>query len=454
MDFKDIDMDIPNIDGLDGMEHLDSFGSIPETDTKEPVKAAAESPVMTDTITSSSADINKKFHNYNCQTGRMIALITKNEPAIKIGKKKVPRKDAEGRYVKDPSKNLVEKDQEAFEKDGKVPAYARVTDEVVSFKQAKPSPIMGCVMSIPVETSSKSDIIDSILGGVKIDFDSSKKDTVVKFFPKEQMYPTIVALFGNRIKEDERVMGADAGIISVSNRRTASRKDANTTGEETNPRVRTSLVLESKTKYRTQLITDKNYIPLQTYEKLSQQNLDAEGAASLNTAIESAIKDKTTYDRLSDETKQMIHWNPDDTDHPVTSEYFKVGKPGAEISVKSFFSDEEISDVRIPVKVRKPKKDTGYTYSYVTYSISDEENGPLADPRVRELITKYIGMSIEEFKKEVSTITVKKKPKKLKSNELTTDEYLRSFSGASNAYEYATPLVSPESLSEFLMGIA
>lgn len=395
---------------------------------------------------------NNAYFTFVKSFGRFHAFITRSEAAIKVSKTNrkilkngVPVLDP----TSEPDAEVVKKYQENPKS---LPLKYCKKDQVVGFKEAKPSTIVGGIISYPKGAIKEADFFGSIMNRKPVDFDQSQQDLEYTVLSQAQLNAAVAMMFHGTIQEDERVVGPTAGWLQLVQSKIPSKGDTPVIpGQE---QYRLSLKLHKEYKRRKSMITDDNYIPLSIYDKYSVQDLDENKIKALNTAIEATIKSVDVYDKLSADTKAKIHWNAKNSDAPVTSEYFKAGGKGEPIHVYKFWdSSVEERDVCIPYKIKKNGKEGKVSYSFVTFKLADEK-GPLSDPRFARILD-ILGMDKVLFMEDARKLT-KKASSKSKANGPSVDDYLAALSNDAEerARYQAETLIDTNELTSILKKLA
>lgn len=349
----------------------------------------------------------------NQKNGRFICFITKTDPSLRLSVKKVPMVDENGNYIPvDDAPEDVVKKAESGEK--KLPVRWAKTEQSLVFRHTKPSgkPV-GAVIATPVASEIP---FTKLVGTAPIIVDSNSTDKVVRFLDANELHPYIATNYDKKIKEDDRVLGARATALDLR----ISYKEV--TDEATGARttlVSASLAPEKK-EGRTSLLVDGNFVPLKLYNTINQQDLTTENKATLNLLIEQALSKGKSYEDLDAASKAMVHPNEDGS---YTSDWFDKG---AAINVDKYDKSGALTNVQLPVLVKKlTKKTNKFVYQY-TYSDLDSENGPLAQPQYQQIIA-LTGKTVDEFKEEVKDFARKRRSGSTGSSAtptLSAEEYL------------------------------
>ena len=428
-----------------GMGDLNEFGmgAAPE---QAPAAAAQAGGGV---VATDAVKVNNKFFNFCRRYGKFQAFLVKNDAAVKVSKRQIRQLGADGRPILNA--NATEEDREKYNNGKSVRQAALVTNPAIVFKEAKPSPIIGGILTIPQGATVSNDFANDLCDGREVKFDDQNTDTKTIVTGLDRLMEIIFTLFGGSIFEDPAITGEKGGKIVVEMKESKKKsKDANDTDVTSNKpaykRVMSAVRHEVSVKSP---LTPTNYIPLSLYETVSQQALTPESAKALNIAIEAVIKDQATYDKLVDDSKKAIKWNPDDAECMVTSEYFKTGAPCAPVQVTRFSDKLSADDVMFPIRVKGVNKEGKTTYKYVTHKLDDPQ-GPLSKAQFSDILKK-VGLTTEDFKDAVLKIT-KKRSTKNKVEPMTLDKYIEATnSGNANC---TVDRIDSEKLFEALTGLA
>lgn len=429
-----------------GMSDLNEFGMGAE----QAPAAAPAAPVGGGVVATDAVKVNTKFINFCKRYGKFQAFITKNDAAVKVTKRQVRQLGADGKPVL--NENATDADRENYNSGKSVRQAALVTNPEIVFKESKPSPVVGGILTVPQGAIASNDFISDLCDGREVNFDDKNVDTKTILTNLDRIMEIIFTMFGGAIAEDPEIAGEKGGKIIVEMKETKKKKakDANATDVTSDKpvfkRVMSAVRHEAVVKNP---ITPYNYIPLSLYETVSQQALDEKTAKALNIAIEAVIKDSATYDNLTSASKKAIKWNPDDPDCMVSSDYFKTGAPCTPVQVTRFSDKLSADDVMFPIREKGVNKEGKTTYKYVTHKI-DDAAGPLSRPQFADILKKT-GMTSEDFKEAVLKIT-KKRSSKSKVETWSLDKYIQATNSGNS--DYTVDRINNDELFEVLTGIA
>lgn len=348
----------------------------------------------------------------NVKHGRLLCFITKTDPSLRLSVTKVPILDSDGKYVPTPGTPADVLDK--FSKgEKKLPLKYAQTKSALVFKHVKPTgkPV-GAVIKTPVGSEVSFTKLDS---REVIHADAKNNDMHVRFLDSDSLHPYIAANYSERIKEDDTILGARSTWIALK----TSWKEEHDEKTGINTTTVSATLVPEKKEGRKSLLVDGNFVPLKTYQTISQQDLTETNKTTLNLLVEAALR-KKGYEDLDDDSKKKV--TPTD-DGAYTSTWFNNGES---IDVNKYDGSGKLTNVQLPVMEKKrTKKGDGWSYTY-QYNDMDSEAGPLALPQYLDII-KLTGKSPEEFKEAVKdfgqrhrSATASAKPA------LTADEYLQA----------------------------
>lgn len=350
----------------------------------------------------------------NRQYGRLIAFVTKTDPAIKLSVTKVKKLDTNGKEIPLPSTRA---DRLALHKEGKKLNLSEVETYLdFKFAQSKPGTPVAVVIKTP--TVSEVDLADA-----KSNSEASYKHDgtfETKLISWETAMSYIALNYGGEIMEDDTVLGSKACHLQQKfSPATKTNKDKVTEVVGLKSTMRVSPVDKE---IRSSLLTDGNFIPMKLHKTIAQQDLSASDAAILNNNVNAAMKNKT-IDDLGDSARGLIAF--DGTDY--TSKWFNEGLP---INVNRYDDkNAPVTDVRIPVRDKKVNAEdpSKITYKYVFVDGDDVDAGIMSNP-VYKRVVDATGMSFEEFYRTAFEFTKRQSSgkKARKKVSLTAEQYLQA----------------------------
>lgn len=388
---------------------------------------------------------NRRFFQFVNTYGKLCAFIVNEPPTVKACTKSVPIKDpTTGRNVLVPEApaEIVAKHQE----NKSVPKKWCQSEKSITFEEKKPK-MSGAVIAIPQAAISATDALADIADNKEVKFNENETDTVLHVLGKEQAITTIIQMFHGLIKEDTNILGDKATTLIIDSRKVKA-KD----GTE---KYRPELKVSSVDGTRKSLLIPENIIPLKIYKTASQQNPTDEEIQGLNMHLEGLIKDSTKYETFSADTKKCIKWNEEDKNNHVTSTYFTSKGSPTPIKVARFYDKNQVlNDVQIPLREKVEKKDKSkgdFTYKFVTADHNDLTDGPLSLPQYKELVTSKLGMTEEEFIKQVSAI--KKRASKSKAASISIDALMTKMNLDNPTVAFTDVLTDTTELSRLFKGL-
>lgn len=429
-----------------GLGDLTDFGAGNTIPNEQPAPAVNGGAANGGVVAADAVKANGKFFNFCRRYGRFQAFITRNDAAIKVSKKQERQVGADGKYIL--NENATEADRASFNEGKSVRLAALVTKPKIVFKESKPSPIVGGILTIPQGAIESNDFISDLCDGREAKFDATKISTKTLVVTTERLLEIIFTMFNGEIIEDPEILGEKDCKIIVNMKETKKKsKDANVEAEKpTYKRVLSANRHGVSTKHP---ITPNNYIPLSIYETLSQQALTPESAQALNIAIEAVIKDSNTYNSLTADSKTDIKWNPENSECMVTSNFFKTGGACTPVPVVRFSDQLSTTDVMFPIRVKGVNKEGKTVYKYVTHKYNDP-NGPLSKAQFADLLKK-IKMTPEDFTDAATKLT-KNTGKKKDDNTWSLNKYIENINSGNSDVSYDR--IDTNDLFETLTGIA
>lgn len=439
-----------------GMGDMNLFG-----DGAAPVTATVDDAVSGSIVPKIDRESsNMKFFMTAKEEGRFHAFITRTPAAVKVGKSKVKMLGSDGKPILSAAAT-----PEAVKdyNEGKNVAAKYLEQETrLVFREAKPGAIVGGIISYPAGLQSNATFINDILAGKEVKFDEKNKDRLVKVLPSEQLYATIATMFHGQIKEDEKIMGTQASWLQIYSKKVNTNKNskkneaagatvADPSGQQ--QKFRPCLILNKDSQKRKSMLVEGNYIPMSLYKTASQQNLTQELADGLNLNLESLVRTADAYEALSSISKEDVKWQ-DEGDIHVTSEYFKADGQCKPITVTRYFDKQQtMTDVRIPLKERRTNKKGGQTYSFITYKLDDEANGPLSDARYLEIL-RQAGLTKESFKEQAKKLARRNNGGKKNDDTNSIEDYLSAIQGTISERNKYEGVLDSSALVKALKGIA
>lgn len=414
-----------NLTGLDdALKNMDLEGvsmpaaeATPAVSTRELSPAQQQIVALKEKVTNANVQLanNTGIALFNQRYGRVIGFVVKTDKGIKVSKTKVKKVDAQGNpMIRADLEPKLLANYEAKKNDPtyRVPASYCEKETAIVFKEARPSAPVAVIVATPKGGNIE---YTRLYSGETL---QAEQDTTleIKIMNMELFYNFLAGLYDGRIKESEEVLGNRATWLMT---KYSIAKKKNAAGIEETVGARASIALENR-KDRATVITTGNYLPLRKYVSMSQSQIKTEeDAQALQLNIEAAFKNGG-YDELRDADKKIIG-----TDGK-TSDYFKLGGTKAIAGVTKF--DEkgvEVSEIRVPVREKKPTKDgKGFTYGY-KYDVLGDENSTLykGDKSV-ENILKVAGFAVPEFLTEVAKVTKRTSSSAKSKISLTPQDFL------------------------------
>lgn len=377
---------------------------------------------------------------FNQKYGRCGGFITRNDATVKVTKKSVVKLDGSGnKILTAEAPESVRKDFEA----GKSVARSYFQKEdTIALTHAKPAKPIGVIIGTPV--GGDIDITDIVGQSGAVSKKSDDTTLVVRILPYDMALTYLAALYDNKIKESEQVMGDKASMIThVARPVEIKAKDGS--GSVVSKYRST---LKQDTKVRKTLLTETNYFPLKLYDTIPYQNLSEDDAVVLNRHFAAMKKSKPeAFNNLAPADKAKIH---EGADGVITSDYFKAG---ASFDVSMFggsvprydIKGAEVSKIAIPKREAKPSKSdpTKMSYPFVFIDLDDEEKGPFSVPEY-DKIFKFTGMKKDDFKDAIKGLARSSRGGKggnggNKKTNVSSDMYLRAV--ASGQYTDTTATI-------------
>lgn len=336
---------------------------------------------------------------FNNKYGRLIAFIVKTDKGIKVSKVKVTKTDANGKGIlrSDLTNEQLARVEE-IKKDGtkNIPSSYYEKEKSLTFKEAKPSAPVGVIVSTP----KGGDIEFTKLYTNETLTASQDTTAEVKVLSMEVFYSFLAGLYDGKIKESEEVMGNRAAWLQEKFTKVV-KENVEIGGTEKG--IRPSIALAAKQPGRSTVLTTGNYIPLRKYVTMSQSEIKTEDdAQKLQLNIEAALKQEGAYAALREEDRKII------SEGGKTSDYFKVGGGKAITGVAKFDNKEEnVAEIRIPVRNKKPTKSdpNKFTYGFEYQNMDDEDASLYKNDKSIENILKVAGLSRAEFLAKAETVT-------------------------------------------------
>lgn len=415
-----------NLQGLDdALKDMDLSGvsvptaaAAPAESTGKLSKTQQEVVALKEKVTNANVQLanNTGITLFNQKYGRVIGFVVKTDKGIKVSKTKVKKVDAQGNpMIRSDLDAKLLANYEAKKNDPtyRVPASYCEKESAIVFKEARPSAPVAVIVATP-----KGGNVDYTRLYSNEDLHADQDTTLeIKIMSMELFYNFLAGLYDGRIRESEEVLGARATWL-MTKYSLAKKKNAN--GIDETVGARASIALENR-KDRATVITTGNYIPLRKYVTMSQSQIKSEeDAQALQLNIEAAFKNGG-YDELRDADKKIIGADG------KTSDYFKVGGTKAISGVTKF--DEkgvEVSEIRIPVRDKKPTKDgKSVTYGYKYDVLGDADSTLYNGDKSVDNILKVAGFSTQEFLTEVAKVTKRTSSSAKAKIGLTAQEFLK-----------------------------
>lgn len=330
-----------------------SFSEDAEKKALEEEKARKEAEAKAALAEALSRDVSAvkvgnlhNLNNFNYSLGQLYGYIMGGTEKIVTGTKKV-RKLEKGQPVltadaPDDVRKAFAMLQEGQKADVASKYYQ--THSVFNFRQAGPSSMLGMIFAMPAGGVIAEDQLRK--ASEDVPFDATKKELVKFVLAKDEAQTMISTYFGGKIKESAETH-ENPGILSVN--------------------IVLSLDKEGAAVYRTSMksnrgkfYTKDNWIPRKVNKTISLQDamaLPTKELSDLNRSLFGKLWDtpkdgnaQATFYKLSPEDKVKVS----SKDGLFTSEFVKVG--GSFPEIKTYYSDEKIPVIELPVKVFVPKK--------------------------------------------------------------------------------------------------
>lgn len=268
------------------------------------------------------------------------------------------------------------------------------TKSKLLFKQDAPGPIKVAVLRFPLKGLVPIEELRNPSADIKIN-PTEHTDYVINYVNKNDLPFFVNAYIGKSIKEDPRTHTDPSKLMVITTVKTVTNAETNLTEQV----KKTSMKIESKKP----LIQEKNYFPQVTYHTipLSEAMSTEEGRKTANISLfenlfSSNNSRARSWDKLNTEDKEKVSKGENGE---IVSKFLdpKVSLP---LNLKDFYSDLELSNPEIAIKVAVEKKDgSGVRYVLDKYDVvkgGDSDINPLTSGRFTDFIEACQGTLTQE----------------------------------------------------------
>ena len=268
------------------------------------------------------------------------------------------------------------------------------TKSKLLFKQDAPGPIKVAVLRFPLKGLVPIEELRNPSADIKIN-PTEHTDYVINYVNKNDLPFFVNAYIGKSIKEDPRTHTDPSKLMVITTVKTVTNSETNLTEQV----KKTSMKIESKKP----LIQEKNYFPQVTYHTipLSEAMSTEEGRKTANISLfenlfSSNNSRARSWDKLNTEDKEKVSKGENGE---IVSKFLdpKVSLP---LNLKDFYSDLELSNPEIAIKVAVEKKDgSGVRYVLDKYDVvkgGDSDINPLTSGRFADFIEACQGTLTQE----------------------------------------------------------
>lgn len=268
------------------------------------------------------------------------------------------------------------------------------TKSKLLFKQDAPGPIKVAVLRFPLKGLVPIEELRNPSADIKIN-PTEHTDYVINYVNKNDLPFFVNAYIGKSIKEDPRTHTDPSKLMVITTVKTVTNAETNLTEQV----KKTSMKIESKKP----LIQEKNYFPQVTYHTipLSEAMSTEEGRKTANISLfenlfSSNNSRARSWDKLNTEDKEKVSKGENGE---IVSKFLdpKVSLP---LNLKDFYSDLELSNPEIAIKVVVEKKDgSGVRYVLDKYDVvkgGDSDINPLTSGRFTDFIEACQGTLTQE----------------------------------------------------------
>lgn len=268
------------------------------------------------------------------------------------------------------------------------------TKSKLLFKQDAPGPIKVAVLRFPLKGLVPIEELRNPSADIKIN-PTEHTDYVINYVNKNDLPFFVNAYIGKSIKEDPRTHTDPSKLMVITTVKTVTNAETNLTEQV----KKTSMKIESKKP----LIQEKNYFPQVTYHTipLSEAMSTEEGRKTANISLfenlfSSNNSRSRSWDKLNTEDKEKVSKGENGE---IVSKFLdpKVSLP---LNLKDFYSDLELSNPEIAIKVAVEKKDgSGVRYVLDKYDVvkgGDSDINPLTSGRFTDFIEACQGTLTQE----------------------------------------------------------